>query len=883
MLTAGAPAISYAAANSICGVSTVTILATATANVSASTVYVSLPANSAVSFETTSVVTVTVAATPEPTTVYETLSYVNVPDTSTVYVTLSDYGITTAKSSSQVSTTRTSTLRSTLTLHQSYTKTVTEPSISVLPSGGGNEYPETSTIYATNVVTLSPCASGVACPYGVKTMESTATTNLDAIRQTNSAFATTKDATNGYYSFFVEGTSTVWLNGHTPDASQSYVVLTTAVTVVPFYTTPQYDTTNILAVQSSGSKAFSTMLEDIMTSAPYTDSTTALTTTIRSTIHVTTIIETSSTSNFQGSASSIGIGATYTGIAIGGWNSTTSTSKDRPIPTSVPIGTVASVTAITTSGASYDHTPNPALSPTSIPSLATYGVSKISGNSPTNSSSTGIVSTTYGGLLNATSYPSAGPFASPSTSACTTWSSSENGTTGTSNYFGSTSMSSAMSSAVRSTSAFYPIDYRNASKTAPDYLPAAVSTTTSAISAYYSAILPSQNTTSSVSSSTSDSSPISISSMISASGPIYYAVLGPLNSTSTLTAASLTASTTQSATLELYYPSNSSASITSVVSITSDNSPLSTSTAQNFTSPGYYPSSLSMHSSTFPASISSTDSANSAGATSSILASAPSYYTSMVFSNSTSPTSSLSMASSYYSVTAAVNTTSVSSSPSASPTICGEQGDFTLTFDDTPVLAIDNSTDPTAVEGAPVFNPYHQFIFSDGFTVVPPPTDPFFPKSGKQLLEFIPNLNINGTNPRAGPNTDELGYSGGISDGDHGITGCFTFNFYGAALGCESTGSDCDFTFSGYQLNSNHTDVVPVAVQDHTIPACSALNGCPLYPVVVDNTFQNLTTIRINVTVAGVPKIWWMDDLHLGWYDNSCATGLCRLNSHVRR
>ncbi|RDW73677.1 hypothetical protein BP5796_07119 [Coleophoma crateriformis] len=882
MLTAGAPAISYAAANSICGVSTVTILTTATANANVSTVYGSLPANSAASlFETTPVITVTVAATPEPTTVYETLSYVNIPKTSTVYVTLSDYGIATAKSASQFSTTRTSTLRSTLTSHQSYTKTVTEPSISALTSSGGNEYLETSTIYATNVVTVPPCASGVACPYGVKTTESTTTTDLDAIRETNSAFATTKDAPDGYYSFFVEGTSTVWLNDHTPDATQSYVVLTTAVTVVPFYTTPPYDNTSVLAVQSTESKAISTMLEDTTTSVPYFDSTTALTTTIRSTIHVTTIFETTSTSNLKGSASSVRIGATYTGIAIGGWNSTTSTSKNLLIPTSVPIGTVASITATTTSSATYGYAPNPGLSPISIPSLVTYSVSRISGNSPTNSSSTGAVSTTYGGFSNATTYPSA----SPSTSDCTTWSTSENGITGTSNYFGSTSMSSAISSDVRSASAFYPVDYRNASKTVPNYFPATLSTATSTISVYYSVILASQNTTSFVSSSTSNSSPTSTSSMISASVPIYYDVPGPLYLTSSLTAASSTTSmkisTTQTSTL--YYPANSSVSISSVVSVASDNSPLSTSTAQNFTAPGYYPLPLSMYSSTFPASISSTNSANSAVATSSILASAPSYYTSTVVSNFTSPPSSLSMASSYYSVTTAINTTSVSSSPSASPTICGEQGDFTLTFDDTPILAIDNSTDPNAVEGAPVFNPYHQFIFSDGFTVIPPPTDPFFPKSGKQLLEFIPNLNINGTNPRAGPNTDELGYSGGISDGDHGITGCFTFNFYGAALGCESTGSGCDFTFSGYQLNSNHTDVIPVAVQDHVIPACTALNGCPLTPVVVDSTFQNLTTLRINVTVAGVPKVWWMDDLHLGWYKNSCATGLCRLNSHVRR
>jgi hypothetical protein len=54
---------------------------------------------------------------------------------------------------------------------------------------------------------------------------------------------------------------------------------------------------------------------------------------------------------------------------------------------------------------------------------------------------------------------------------------------------------------------------------------------------------------------------------------------------------------------------------------------------------------------------------------------------------------------------------------------------------------------PNDVTPEPVFNPYHQFDFSDGFVVVPPPTAKYLPTSKPLFIEFIPNFNINGTDP----------------------------------------------------------------------------------------------------------------------------------------
>jgi hypothetical protein len=182
-----------------------------------------------------------------------------------------------------------------------------------------------------------------------------------------------------------------------------------------------------------------------------------------------------------------------------------------------------------------------------------------------------------------------------------------------------------------------------------------------------------------------------------------------------------------------------------------------------------------------------------------------------------------------------------------------------------------------------VISPYDKFDWSNGFVVVPPPTDPYLPESAPNLLEFIPNFNVSGTdvNGPHGPNTREFDYSGDFAGADRGVTGCFHFNFYGAALGCDSRGPDCDFTFTGFHLDPATGKEVPFTSQDLSVPACPPLVNCVLSPVTLDDSFQNLTKIRMNVTVASQPKIWWMDDVSMGWFDNSCAKGLCRQTAHV--
>ncbi|KAH8819758.1 hypothetical protein F5884DRAFT_849062 [Xylogone sp. PMI_703] len=171
---------------------------------------------------------------------------------------------------------------------------------------------------------------------------------------------------------------------------------------------------------------------------------------------------------------------------------------------------------------------------------------------------------------------------------------------------------------------------------------------------------------------------------------------------------------------------------------------------------------------------------------------------------------------------------------------------------------------------APIFNPYHRFGFTNGFVVVPPPTAPYLPSSGRQMAEFTP-YSANATAAQQSITTGQIYNADGIS-------GCYNFNAYGASFGCNSIDSACDIVFTGYQYSAVTRSKFTVAAQHISIPACAEPANCALNKVILDGSFKSLSSIQINATVAGSPVVWWMDDLKLGWYDNSCKAQLCRKN-----
>jgi hypothetical protein len=67
-----------------------------------------------------------------------------------------------------------------------------------------------------------------------------------------------------------------------------------------------------------------------------------------------------------------------------------------------------------------------------------------------------------------------------------------------------------------------------------------------------------------------------------------------------------------------------------------------------------------------------------------------------------------------------------------------------------------------------------------------------------------------------------------------------------------------------------------VITQHVSTAGCPGLNNCKLADVILLDEFEGLHALRVNVTVAGRPKKWWMDDLKLEWTDGKCDAGLCR-------
>lgn len=59
------------------------------------------------------------------------------------------------------------------------------------------------------------------------------------------------------------------------------------------------------------------------------------------------------------------------------------------------------------------------------------------------------------------------------------------------------------------------------------------------------------------------------------------------------------------------------------------------------------------------------------------------------------------------------------------------------------------------------------------------------------------------------------------------------------------------------------------------VEACPKSSHCKLVPVeLVD--FEKLTSFQVTLNVNDKPRMWWADDLSLGWSDNQCEKAVCR-------
>lgn len=181
-------------------------------------------------------------------------------------------------------------------------------------------------------------------------------------------------------------------------------------------------------------------------------------------------------------------------------------------------------------------------------------------------------------------------------------------------------------------------------------------------------------------------------------------------------------------------------------------------------------------------------------------------------------------------------------------------------------------SDPS--EAPPVFNPYHHLYFSNGFVYMPPPSDPFPPISQPRLVMFLTNE----TGPTSSP--DARGeHAGEIGAGDRASESAFWFNAYSAYLGCDNEGPEnCTMQVSGYKYKGGQKESLAHQA-NFTIEGCPKFKDCHLKKVKFPREMVGLSGVQFQAFVGGKKRAFFMDDLALGWSNNTCAAGLLRSKS----
>ncbi|KAA6414004.1 MAG: hypothetical protein FRX48_02366 [Lasallia pustulata] len=212
------------------------------------------------------------------------------------------------------------------------------------------------------------------------------------------------------------------------------------------------------------------------------------------------------------------------------------------------------------------------------------------------------------------------------------------------------------------------------------------------------------------------------------------------------------------------------------------------------------------------------------------------------------------------------NASATTSAAAATSSCPGQFGHFTITFDDLPTFG----AGPNNTDYPPLFSPYHDLFWSQGFAYAPPPSDPFLPISSPQLAIFIVNASAN-------VHSIDSSGGGGFSAGLNIAESAFWVDAYGAYLGCNDGGPvECIVNILGYVYSSATDNPDPSFRQTVTLPPCPGLVNCTLTPVTFTDDFRSLTGLEFIATIGGTPVTWFMDDLQLGWSNNTCAAGLRR-------
>lgn len=182
------------------------------------------------------------------------------------------------------------------------------------------------------------------------------------------------------------------------------------------------------------------------------------------------------------------------------------------------------------------------------------------------------------------------------------------------------------------------------------------------------------------------------------------------------------------------------------------------------------------------------------------------------------------------------------------------------------------STGPDDVDVPPIFNPYRKLYWEEHFGYVPPPADPVPPISPPQLAIYRVD---NNTDVDASPDAGDESI-GEFGAGPRSSESAYWIDAFSAYLGCSNAGPEnCIITINGYDAISSTRTVFQTVTQ----PPCSGLRNCKLTLIQFDAGFRNLSGIQILAAVNDRPVTWYMDDLQLGWSNNTCAAATERASA----
>lgn len=102
-------------------------------------------------------------------------------------------------------------------------------------------------------------------------------------------------------------------------------------------------------------------------------------------------------------------------------------------------------------------------------------------------------------------------------------------------------------------------------------------------------------------------------------------------------------------------------------------------------------------------------------------------------------------------------------------------------------------------------------------------------------------------------------------------------------LGCAAEGPEqwCEFEISAYAYNAATGKSESTSWSEtKRVPACPnyAAGGCSLTPVELEG-YTGITSVLITLRVGLDLRVWWGDDLRVGWTDNSCEAAICRADA----